>query len=101
MGKVSQVLLKGVPSDGHPSLLIGSEIHIFDAGVVQMLRKVLLSQWIVVPASLAEISQTGIWKNGDPAEGFIPCVNSTAPSGSCYSPARLVFLVDFAVEIYD
>ena len=82
-------------------MLIGLEIHIFDAGVVRMLRKALLSQWLVVPASLAVNFQTCIWKNGDPAEGFIPCVNSTAPSGRCYSPARLVFLVDFAVEIYD
>jgi hypothetical protein len=37
-----------------------------------MLRKALLSQWLVVPASLAVNFQTCIWKNGDPAEGFIP-----------------------------
>jgi hypothetical protein len=91
--------LERSPSDGHLSLLIGSEIHIFDAGAVQMLRKILLSQWLVVPASLAVNSRTGIWKNGDSVEGFIPCVNSIASSGSCCSPARLVFLVEFAVEI--
>jgi hypothetical protein len=53
-----------------------------------MLRKALLSLWFFVPASLAEVSQTCIWKNGDLAEDFVPCANSTVSSGSCCKPGE-------------
>jgi hypothetical protein len=53
-----------------------------------MLRKAQLSLWFFVPASLAVVSQTCIWNNGDPAEDFVPCVNSTVSSGGCCKPGE-------------